>query len=161
MDLRFHVVIKMYNKLRIMSIIQGGLASDLISPCLHHAILVSESTVALYYFIKQFMPGGKISVMVTFTGMVMILTGFVNETFAIRFVAESSTRSKTFKRKMATFYGTSKYRRRVVGALLPNWINLEFVSSVESLKNGIGMDYFLRYVERVLYHTMSLLLAMK
>lgn len=160
-DTGFDVLIKIHKNLRVMCIIQEGLARDFISPCLHHPILVGESTVALYFLLKQFMKGGKVSMLVSAVAVSVIGAGFVNETFAIRYVAEASSAGKIFKREMMKKYGMDKYKRRVLRAMLPNCINLEFISSVDTIKNGIGMDYFIRYVERVVSHTMSLLLTIQ
>lgn len=149
----------MYKNLRVMCIIQEGLARDLIAPCLHHFILVTEATAALHYFLRQFMPGGQVSYLASVVAVVLIGLGFVYETFAIRFVADAGSAGKRLKREMITRYGSTRYKRKVLGTLLPNCINLEFISSVDTIHNGIGMDYFIRYVERVVNQTLGLLLT--
>lgn len=64
-------------------------------------------------------------------------------------------------RKLLSDQGIDKYRRRVLRSMLPNSISLEFIDSVDTIRNGIGMDYFLRYGERVQSYTSTWLLATK
>lgn len=60
-----------------------------------------------------------------------------------------------------TFYGHDKLKRLTIQGLQSISINLEFLSSVETMENGVRLDYFLRYLERVGYHTVTLLLTGK
>lgn len=89
----------------------------------------------------------------------MMIGGLVIEMVVICFVAKACKMSKDFIRVMKHAHGRDRYRRKVLTGLLPNSINLELQSCAESMREGIGKDYFLRYVERVAEGTMDLLLA--
>lgn len=60
---------------------------------------------------------------------------------------------------MQKYNEKSKYRRKVLTALLPNSINLEMIGSVETMRDGIQSNYFLNFVSRVTDCTIRLLLA--
>lgn len=153
--------IKIYQNLRILSIIKSELARDLVLPCLHHFHMVVISTITFYYFILQFLQGGKIDFVIgAFSIIVLLLAGMI-EFFAIFYTAKISSLSIEFKRMAFTFYGHDKLKRLTIQGLQSISINLEFLSSVETMENGVRLDYFLRYLERVGYHTVTLLLTGK
>lgn len=89
----------------------------------------------------------------------MLIGGLIVELVVVCFVAKACRMSKKFLRIMKDTHGTKRYRRKVLRSLLPNSINLEFLGSAKTMREGIGMDYFLRYIERVTDGTMDLLLT--
>lgn len=74
-QLGFKTGIQTYQKLGILTIIQSELAHDLIVPPLHHFHLIGLSTLCLYYFILQFLPGGEISLVIVALSFVGIGMG--------------------------------------------------------------------------------------
>lgn len=159
LDLGFEVGIKIYQKLSILTIIQSELARDLIVPCLHHFHLIVVATICMYYFILQFLPGGEISMVIVALAFVGIGLGGLIEYFAICYIAKAATLSNEFKRKSFIRYGHDKVKRAVIRGLLPLSIDLESLRSMDTIEHGVKMDYYLRYLERVTDHTVSLLLT--
>lgn len=159
--LGFETGIKIHQILRVLATLQSELARDLIVPCLHHFDTVVLSTISLYYFVLQFLPHGEISLVVVAVSLIMLFGSGVVEFVVVFYIAKATDLSNKFKKKIAFFYGHDKIKRRLIARLQPISINLEFFGSVATIKNGVGMDYFLRYLERVGYHTVSLLLAWK
>ncbi|OXA48106.1 hypothetical protein Fcan01_16878 [Folsomia candida] len=159
-DVSFQKTIQIYNQLKVMTILVQELGHDLVSMCLH-AYCVIISTMAMYHFILQFTKGNQMSVLVTLPTVLTFLlaTGF--EMLVICQIAKATIASKEILRKLLTNHGNDKYRRRLVRSLLPNSISLEFVDSVDTIRNGIGMVYFLRYLDRVQSYTTTWLLATK
>lgn len=157
--LSFASSFKIYKSLRVMTLILGESARRQVSTCLHHFYAVAFCTISLYYTILQFTSETKVSLLVVSLCLNLILVGFINELFAICFMAKSSTASKGFVREMVEIHGRNPYRRRVLKAILPNSINLEFVNSVKTMQNGIEMDYFLNFLGRITDNTINLLLA--
>lgn len=157
----FKTGIKIYQNLRILTIIESELARDLMVPCLHHFHLVIFSTIALYYFILQFFQRGKIFHIIVTLSLAMLLLGGIVEFFAVCYTAKASILSNEFISKVLKLYGHVKIKRAMTAGLQPVSINLEVFRSVETIENGVGMSYFLRYLERIGYHTVSLLLAGK
>ncbi|OXA48167.1 hypothetical protein Fcan01_16880 [Folsomia candida] len=160
-DVSFQKTIQIYKQLKLMTILVQEIGHNLVSMCLHHAYCVIISTMAMYHFILQFTKGNQVSVLVTLPTVLTFLlaTGF--EMLAICEIAKATTASKEILRKLLTNHENDKYRRRVVRSLLPNSISLEFVDSVDTIRNGIGMVYFLRYADRVQSYTSTWLLATK
>lgn len=160
-DVSFQKTIQIYKQLKLMTILVQEIGHNLVSMCLHHAYCVIISTMAMYHFILQFTKGNQVSVLVTLPTVLTFLlaTGF--EMLAICEIAKATTASKEILRKLLTNHENDKYRRRVVRSLLPNSISLEFVDSVDTIRNGIGMVYFLRYLDRVQSYTTTWLLATK
>lgn len=157
--LTFDTAIRIYKSLGIMTILQVELDKDLITPVLHHFYVVTWSTTSLYYLLLQFMPGREVSMLVSACCIGMLIGGLIVELVVVCFVAKACRMSKKFLRIMKDTHGTKRYRRKVLRSLLPNSINLEFLGSAKTMREGIGMDYFLRYIERVTDGTMDLLLT--
>ncbi|OXA47806.1 hypothetical protein Fcan01_16841 [Folsomia candida] len=160
-NLSFYTTIKVYNQLKIMTIFMQEVGHDLVTVCLHHAYMVLFGTIVAYHFILQFTHGKDISVGVTLTALIMFSFTTGTEILIICIVSKASKKSKETLRKLLLNHGKNRYRRRVILSMLPNSISLEFIDSVDTIRNGIGMDYFLRYVERVQSYTSTLLLATK
>lgn len=49
-------------------------------------------------------------------------------------------------------------QKKILDSLLPNSINMEFIRSLDSIRNGTDMKYFLTYFERVSNAAVSVLL---
>ncbi|OXA48040.1 hypothetical protein Fcan01_16993 [Folsomia candida] len=160
-DISFSETIQIYNQLKVMTILMQEIGQDLVSVCLHHAFAVIMSTNAMYHFVLQFTSGRGMSILVTYTSLVTLFAATGIEMLAICFVAKSSSMSKEMLRNLLRNNGQDKYRRRVLRSMRPNSISFEFLDSVDSIRNGIGMDYFVRYLERVQSHTVTWLLATK
>lgn len=159
-DFPFDTAIKMYKNLGVMTILQLDLDKELVTPVLHHFYIVTWSTMSLYYFLLQFVPGkGDVSLVVSACCVCMILGGLMLEMVVICFGANASKMSREFLRVMKEKNGKDKYRMKVLKGLLPNSINLEVLGSAETMRTGIGMDYFLSYVDRVTSSTVDLLLT--
>ncbi|OXA45135.1 hypothetical protein Fcan01_20065 [Folsomia candida] len=146
----FQNAVKMYNTLKIMTIVESKMLREMIVPCTH-ILAVSFSSVCFVYFLKELSPHnpGEISVVVLTVSVTIISLATVIEVFAICFVAEAANGSKIWVRRMKKWHGRDKYKRKVLNSLLPNSVNMEFITSLNSLRNGIEMKYFLSYVERV------------
>lgn len=158
-EFSFSKTIQIYNQLKLMTILVQEIGHDLISVCLHHAYAVIISTIAMYYFVVQFTPGKQMSILVTYTSLLMLFGATGLEMLAICFVAKASFMSRATLRKLFMDHGKDKNRGKIVRSLQPNSISLEFLDSVDTIRNGIGMDYFVRYFERVQSHTINWLLA--
>lgn len=158
-SLPFHLSQRIYTCLRIMTLQQGEFARFCIFTCMHHAHLVTMSTCALYYFLIQFSPGHEISTIVTLLCGILILFCAGLEYFAVGVMAKASSASKEYIRGMKFVHGMNKYEKKVLRSVLPNCINLELIGSLDTIKNGIRMSYFLNFWERVTDNTMNLLLA--
>lgn len=151
--------VKIYRALKVMTVIKGDFARDVVGPRMHHIFAVVWATIALYFLMTQVIVTANVSIFVVLLCATMIfISGWV-EWFAIGLVAMGATLSKTFIREMARIHGRKKIRRRVMGSLLPNFINLEFVTSVKTMQEGIEMGYFANFMERVTNNTINLLLA--
>lgn len=48
---------------------------------------------------------------------------------------------------MLKSYGVMKHKWKILNSLLPNSVNLEFLRSLDSLKNGTEMKYVLTYFD--------------
>lgn len=158
--LPFTTAIHMHNCLRYVAILHSELARDFVTICLHHAALVVLATVGMYNIIIELAKGNEMSVMLICICVGLISVAVMLEIFSIYFIGISSKESKRFVREMRRKYG-DRYRQTVLKSLLPNCINLEVVSSVDTLKNGIQMEYFINYFTRVTENTVNLLLTKK
>lgn len=160
-ELPFNTALHMYHCLRHVMILHSEIARDFVAICLHHATLVVLSTGALYSMITELAKGNEMSVILVFSCVALILVCVWIEIFAIYFTAMSSTASNEFLREMRLKHGENKYRRRALRCLLPNYVNLEVVGSVDTSLNGVKMEYFANYLVRVTDNTISLLLTYK
>lgn len=158
-DFSFQKTVQIYNQLKILTKLVQEIVYDLVTPCLHHDYAVILSTVAMYDFILQFTKGNQVSAIVTLTALLGIPSTIGFERLAICFSAKASVASKEMLRILLMNHGKDKYRRRVVQSLLPNSISLEFLDSVDTIRNGVGTSYFLRYLDRVQSYTSTWLLA--
>lgn len=141
-----------------MTKIQAKIAQDFVTPCLHQFITVLGSSVAVYLLVTQLtLKSDQISLLVVGIGLGMIGACAVGEFAAISYIAMSARGSKEFIWRMRRKHGTDKWRRRVLAALLPNSINLEFINSLDTLVNGLRMKYFLSFIDRVTDNTITLL----
>ncbi|OXA45112.1 hypothetical protein Fcan01_20062 [Folsomia candida] len=149
--LLFQNSVKMFNILKIMTFVESNMFREMMMPCAHHIFAVFFSTVSFVYFLKELSPHNPngISVFVVILSVIVIAMITIMEVYAICFVAEAAIGSKIWIRQMKGWHGTDKYNRKVLHSLLPNSINIEFVTSLDSLRNGIEMKYFLTYVTRV------------
>lgn len=163
-DLKFDKTIQIYHNLTIMTTLQSDFLGQIVPFYFHHVIFLVISILGLYHAILQcvlFANGNQISVVVILICVVMITSASLMEWFIVSFLAKASSASRKFIGKMLYNHGNDKVRRRVVKSLLPNSINLEYLGSVETIRRGIEMDYFLNYVSGVMSHTITLLLATK
>lgn len=117
----------------VLTIISSELARQLMVPCLHHFHIIVYSTICLYYFILQFLPGGEISFEIVIFSIIVLLLGGVIEFFAICYIAKASTLSNEFKNKVLKLYGNSKAKRSIISGLQPLSINLEYLRTVETI----------------------------
>ncbi|OXA49514.1 hypothetical protein Fcan01_16036 [Folsomia candida] len=157
----FKMSIHMHNCLRHVTILHSEVAHDMVVTCLHHAAMVLISTIGLYNIITELAKGEGMSLMLICIGVALISFSVMIETFAIYFNGMASTWSKRFLEKLRLAHGGNKYKRKVLRSLLPNYIALEILSSANTLKNGIQMEYFANYFTRVTDNTVDLLLANK
>lgn len=157
--LSFAKGVKIYRTLKVMTLVMGELASDIVVPRVHHVCAVLWTTLALYFLMTHIFLTGETSPYIVILCVAMILISALMEWFAIGMVAMGATLSKRFIREMGRNHGRNKYRRRVVGSLLPNFINLEFVTTVNTIREGIQRVYFANFVARVTNNTITLLLA--
>jgi hypothetical protein len=76
------------------------------------------------------------------------ISEFIIIVFLLANVTSTST-SKEYIQTMFVIHGGNKYRKRVLSSLLSNSIQIEAVTSVDSIKNGITLRYFLHFIARV------------
>lgn len=157
----FETALRMYNSLRIMTVIQAALTRDFLNPCLHHAHAVLFSTLALFYLIVEFMRKKRPDLFLVAVCVVILGFCVFIEFYAICLIARIARGAKLFIARMTRDSGRNRYKRKVVGALLPNTVKLELLVSLDSIRNGVEMRYFLRYVSRVTENTLTLILASK
>ncbi|OXA48038.1 hypothetical protein Fcan01_16991 [Folsomia candida] len=99
-DYPFDKTIQIYNQLKVMTILMQEIGHDLVSACLHHAYTVIISTNAMYHFVLQFTPGKKMSIMVTYSALVILFTSTGIEMLAICIVAKASSMSREILRNL-------------------------------------------------------------
>ncbi|OXA45113.1 hypothetical protein Fcan01_20063 [Folsomia candida] len=123
--LLFKNAVKMYNTLKIMTIIESKMLREMIMPCTHHIFAVFFSTVSFIYFLKEVSPHnpGHISVFVVMVSFSMCSMFTLMEVYAICFVAEAAIGSKVWIRQMKKWQGRDEYNRKVLQSLLPNSIH--------------------------------------
>lgn len=153
--------ILIHNSLKILTLLHEELCRGFIFHCLHHSCTVALSSVALYYILVSFSKGGHSAVLVVSASIIIMGAMTLIELFAIYFISNAVTASKQFLHRMSYIYGRHKYASRVVKALLPNSMNIEFLNSLSTLVNGIEMNYFLNYLERVTNTGIALLFTGK
>lgn len=153
--------ILIHNSLKIMAIFHIELCRAFVISRLHHLCAVVVSSGCLYYILVSSTRGGESVFLVTATSLIIIGVMTFVELFAIYFMSNAVTTSKQFLHRVGYIYGTHKYAARVLKGLLPNSMNLEFITSLCTLVNGIEMNYFLNYVERVTDNAITLLFASK
>lgn len=157
-ELSFDVGIKVHRRLRIMTKLQEDIAQDFITSCLHHFYCVIGCTLGLYVTLTQFVNSVEISFLVIAIGFVGILTLGLTESATFSFIALGAKASKEFIARNKQMNLRDKYQRKVIASLLPNSINLEVLSSLDTLRNGIDMKYFLNFLDRVADLTITILL---
>lgn len=157
--MNFDTAVRIYFNLKVMTKVQGEAIRGLILPCLHHINSVGVSTAGLFYLMEEIIDGNPPSPFVILGCLPILIVPVAVEWYAVYWVALSGVRSKEFIQRMRVEHGGNKYRRKMLNCLLPNTINLEFLETVETLKNGIGMQYFLNYFARVTDSTATLLLT--
>lgn len=155
----FGEAVKIYKEIRIMCIIHSGLARDFVTTCMHHFYLVAWASLGMWALLEPIVDGGPISILITLGSSTTVVLDFTLEWFMVNFVSKAATGSKEFLHRMKKYNARSKYRRRVLQALLPNSINLEIIGSVDTIRDGIQGDYFINFVSRVTDNTIGLLLA--
>lgn len=160
-ELPFETALHVYTCLRHVTILHSEMAHDFVAVCLHHGTMVVLSTGALFNMITELAKGAEMSAILIFACVALILVCLWIEIFAIYFTAMSSTASKEFFRQMRLIHGENKYKRKALRCLLPNYVNLEAVSSADTFLNGVQMEYFSNYLIRVTDNTIDLLLAYK
>lgn len=160
--LSFFDSVKIYRELHVMTLIVSELAREFLNPCMHYATCVVVSTLALYHVILQFMPQ-TVTASPFLIGMCSMALGIcvMIEFFAICLIARAGAGSQLFLQRSKRLHGDNKYARKVFSALLPNSINLELIRSVDTLKNGVETNFFLRFFSCVTDNTLTLLLAIK
>lgn len=156
----FNDRVQIYKNLRIMANLQSEIAADLITTRMHHTYVILLSTISLYYILFELSAAVIHLNVVVLCCMVLFFT-FIVEYVGVCFVAKASLASKQFIRKMQIAAGSDKLKRRIVKTLLPNFINVEVVTSVAGLENGIEPKYFLNYLDRVVVMTIDLWLSSK
>ncbi|OXA42222.1 hypothetical protein Fcan01_22780 [Folsomia candida] len=156
-QLDFHVAIKVHNRLGIMTKIHTEMAQNFIVTCLHHFITVLGSTVGMFILLTHLVKSDQVSILIIFIGIGAIVACTVTEFALISYLAKCSRASKEFILRMGRNHGGDKYRRKVIRSLLPNSTNLEVISSLDTLVNGLEMKYFLKFLDRVADSTITLL----
>lgn len=157
--LYFHTAIKMYRRLHVMTIVQSEFFRSFRNPCMHHIFAVVMATVGLYNLMLEIISNFSRPIWVGITCIMVIFVAWVFEFYTVCLVAKVGVASKNFIRKMRRIHGTDRYKRRLLNARLPNAINLEFLRSVDSIKNGIETEYFLNFLDRVTDNTTALLMT--
>lgn len=157
--LGFHSALKMYNMLRIMTLIEEELFRELVLPYLHHFLAVVLSTGAhISVLIEVSSRGGK-SLSLILVAIAIWIVSMVTEFFSICVIAKIGVLSRTFFMRLRSEDGRDPYRKRLLDSMLPNSICLEFLRSVGTIHNGVEMKYFLNYLDRVMNCTVTILLA--
>ncbi|OXA62827.1 hypothetical protein Fcan01_00216 [Folsomia candida] len=132
--------------------------------CMHNIFAVGLSSGALYYILRSLIDGGRSAAdgLLVIVLSVIIVGGMTFlEIFLIHFISSAVTSSKQFLYRINYIYGNHKYESRVLKGLLPNSMNIEFVNSLNTMVNGIEMNNFLNYLQRVTDNAMTLLFANK
>lgn len=160
-EMNFSERILIRNSLKILVVFHTELCQMLVITCLHNFIAVVLSSGALYNILIAFVEGGPSAGIVIVISVILIISMTLVELFAIYFMSNAVTASKQFLHRMGYIYGNHKYESRVIKSLLPNSMNVEFVNSLKTLVNGIEMNYFLNYLQRVTDNALTLLLANK
>lgn len=160
--LPFPLNLYIYKCLRILSIIHSEIAHDFVSTCLHHFYCVAASTIALYFLVVGFSNdfATSHSLLLRSLCITLLILCVVVEWFTVSFVSKGSSASRLFLQRMYKLYGRRKYERKVLRSQTPNSVNLEFMGSVETIRDGIQAKYFLNYLSRVSEITVSLLLGL-
>lgn len=81
------------------------------------------------------------------------------EMATITYLAMVGRNSARFLELMRNMNRGDKLRRRIMASLGSNAINLEVISSVETMRNGVGLEYFMNFVTRVTSYTIDLILT--
>lgn len=155
--LGFEQGIKMYKS--IISIIHFQLARKCLTTCMHHFYLVICCSMGVWVLIKQIVDKEGFSVFLSVGSFAIVGVLFFFEWFVVNFISMAATGSKEFLYRLQKNNEKSKYRRKVLKALLPNSINLEMIGSVDTIRYGIQRNYFLNFGSRVADCTIRLLLA--
>lgn len=155
----FEQGIKMYKSLSIMCKIHSELARELITTCMHHCYIVIYCSFGLWALLKQTVDKEGISIIIAVGSSTIFGMLFLFEWFVVNFITKGATGSKEFLYRVQKYNEKNKYRRKVVRAILPNSINLEVITSVDTIKDGIQRNYFINFVSRVTDVTIRLLLA--
>lgn len=159
-NMTFGKGIQIYKSLRVLCIIHSEMARDFIQTCIHHAAFVVYSSLIICFLLRHIMAKEPLSLLIIFGACTLIIAAFGAEWFVVYFISSGSSGSKQYIHRMQKYEcGTNKYRRKLVTSLLPNWINLEIIGSVDTLRNGIQLNYFLNFVSRVTDFTLRLLFA--
>ncbi|OXA45115.1 hypothetical protein Fcan01_20067 [Folsomia candida] len=88
----FQNAVKMYNTLKIMTIVESNLLRELLMPCTHHIFAVFFSTLSFVYFFKEFSPRNPddISIFVVILSVIIIAMTTLIEVYSICFIAEAA-----------------------------------------------------------------------
>lgn len=157
--INFDTAIKMYNDLRVMTIVQSEFFREFISPCMHHVLAVVMATGAVYSVLSDVSIENRKPIWFIVTCLLILGVAWSMEFYSICMVAKVGVASRMFLSKMRRMKGNDTYWSEVLKSMLPNAINLELFTSVDSIKNGIGMKYFLNFLDRVTDYTVALFMT--
>lgn len=149
----------MYNCISIICKIHSELARECVTTCMHHFYLVVCCSMGIWVLIKQIVDQEELSVFLCVGSFAIVGVLSFLEWFIVNFISMSATESMEFLYRMQKYNENSKYRKKVLIALLPNSINLEITGSVDTMRYGMQRNCFLNFVSRVTDCTIRLLFA--
>lgn len=155
----FFKSIKIYKCLTLMKNIYVAMCRHLGSICAHHAYSVFITTTALYYLLSQFINDKAVSMFLIGGSGSAVVISVALEKAIVTYLAMVSTNSRKYLELMSNANRGNKMKRRMIKALLSNSINFEIINTVETMRNGIGLEYFLKFVTRVTDYAIDLILA--
>ncbi|OXA48007.1 hypothetical protein Fcan01_17456 [Folsomia candida] len=148
--------VKIYRCLTIIKNFHVDTCHHLGSVCAHHAFSVVAATTGLYFLLTEYQ---EIDPLLLGGCGSLVVVSVALEMATITYLAMVGRNSARFLELMRNMNRGDKLRRRIMASLGSNAINLEVISSVETMRNGVGLEYFMNFVTRVTSYTIDLILT--